>query len=248
MTIVKKIKKITLITLVGFSCFTGCSLPFEPELSTIEFELDARMEVDLNGYYHLTLDTTKWQTTHRISGHVYRDGESVNVLKFGWGSSHYWIVGDEFGYFVTNTGLTDNGTYVGYDTTFVDWFSGYEVPIVNGSSYSRMDGEVNTMIAPVKTMRGDTEFMNKLNDVLVEKIEEATNIAQDAPEIIKQEFDTLKESIIEEAERMEYEMSNQNNNQTSKTNQDSKITKALTEIEDINEGIERLNKILNQLI
>ena len=104
LTIVKKIKKITLITLVGFSCFTGCSLPFEPELSTIEFELDARMEADSNGYYHLTLDTTKWQTTHRISGHVYRDGESVNVLKFGWGSSHYWIVGDEFGYFVTNTG------------------------------------------------------------------------------------------------------------------------------------------------
>ena len=71
LTIVKKINKITLITLVGFSCFTGCSLPFEPELSTIEFELDARMEVDLNGYYHLTLDTTKWQTTHRISGHVF---------------------------------------------------------------------------------------------------------------------------------------------------------------------------------
>ena len=92
------------------------------------------------------------------------------------------------------------------------------------------------------------KITEKLNDVLVEKIEEATNIAQDAPEIIKQEFDTLKESIIEEAERMEYEMSNQNNNQTSKTNQDSKITKALTEIEDINEGIERLNKILNQLI
>jgi len=92
------------------------------------------------------------------------------------------------------------------------------------------------------------KITEKLNDVLVEKIEEATNIAQDAPEKIKQEFDTLKESIIEEAERMEYEMCNQNNNQTSKTNQDSTITKALTEIEDINEGIERLNKRLNKLI
>ena len=39
----------------------------------------------------------------------------------------------------------------------------------------------------------------KLNDILVEKIEEATNIAQDAPEILKKEFDSLKESIIEEA-------------------------------------------------
>ena len=40
----------------------------------------------------------------------------------------------------------------------------------------------------------------KLNEILVEKIEEATNIAQDAPEIIKKEFDNLKESIIEEAQ------------------------------------------------
>jgi len=92
------------------------------------------------------------------------------------------------------------------------------------------------------------KLTEKLNEVLAEKIEEATNIAQDAPEIIKKEFDILKESIIEEAARMEYEMSTKNNNQDYKTNQDSTITKALTEIEDINEGIERLNKILNKLI
>ena len=43
----------------------------------------------------------------------------------------------------------------------------------------------------------------KLNEILVEKIEEATHIAQDAPEILKKEFDSLKESIIEEASRLE---------------------------------------------
>ena len=32
----------------------------------------------------------------------------------------------------------------------------------------------------------------KFNEILVEKIEEATNIAQDVPEIIKKEFDNLK--------------------------------------------------------
>jgi len=37
----------------------------------------------------------------------------------------------------------------------------------------------------------------KLNEILVDKIEEATNIAQDAPEILKKEFDSLKESIID---------------------------------------------------
>ena len=92
------------------------------------------------------------KTPHRLSGNVYRDGESVNVLKFGWGSNHYWIIGDDFGYFIANTKerLNDNGTYVGYDTTYVDWFDGYTVPIVNGSSYSNMDGEVNTMLQPYK--------------------------------------------------------------------------------------------------
>ena len=92
------------------------------------------------------------------------------------------------------------------------------------------------------------KLTEKLNEVLAEKIEEATNIAQDAPEIIKKEFDILKESIVEEAARMEYEMSTKNNNQDYNSTQDSTITKALTEIEDINEGIERLNKILNKLI
>ena len=92
------------------------------------------------------------------------------------------------------------------------------------------------------------KITEKLNEVLVGKIEEATNVAQDVPEIIKKEFGTLKESIIEEAARMEYEMSTKNNNQTSTTNEEPKITNALKEIEEITEGIGRLNKILNKLI
>ncbi len=92
------------------------------------------------------------------------------------------------------------------------------------------------------------KITEKLSEALVGKIEEATNVAQYAPEKIKKEFETLKESIIEEAAKMKYEMSPQDNNQTSKTDQDPTITKALKEIEDINEGIERLNKTLNKLI
>ena len=42
-----------LISLTGFNLFIGCSLPFKPELSTIEFVL-CSMEKDSNGYYHLT--------------------------------------------------------------------------------------------------------------------------------------------------------------------------------------------------
>jgi len=84
----------------------------------------------------------------------------------------------------------------------------------------------------------------KLSEILVEKIEEATNIAQDAPEILKKEFDSLKESIIEEASRKE-KSENIQENEYANTYQDSKIKRALNEIEDINKQIDLLNKTTN---
>ena len=87
----------------------------------------------------------------------------------------------------------------------------------------------------------------KLNNILVEKIEEATNIAQDVPEILKKEFDSLKESIIEEASRME-KAENIQENESTNTDPDSKITKALNEIEGINKQIDLFNKIINNQI
>ena len=81
----------------------------------------------------------------------------------------------------------------------------------------------------------------KLNEVLAEKIEEATNIAQDAPEILKKEFDILKESIMEEASRME-KSDNFQENETTNTYQNSKIKIALNEIEIINKQIDLFNK------
>ena len=87
----------------------------------------------------------------------------------------------------------------------------------------------------------------KLNDILVEKIGEATNIAQDAPEILKKEFDSLKESIIEEASKME-KAENIQENESSNTYQDFKIKKALNEIESINKQIDLFNKAINNQI
>ena len=84
----------------------------------------------------------------------------------------------------------------------------------------------------------------KLNEILVDKIEEATNIAQDAPEILKKEFDSLKESIIEEASRME-KAENIKENQTVKTDQYPEIKEALDEIEVINKQIKLLNEKIN---
>jgi len=88
----------------------------------------------------------------------------------------------------------------------------------------------------------------KLNEIVVEKIEEATNIAQDAPEIIKKEFDSLKEAIIEEAARMEKKESKNINTDTSESNQDSNLSKVLKEIEEIKEKIKQFNMKMNNTI
>ena len=87
----------------------------------------------------------------------------------------------------------------------------------------------------------------KFNEILVEKIEEASNIAQDAPEILKKEFDSLKESIIEEASRMEKDENIQENESTN-TYEDYKIKKALNEIEGINKQIDLFNKTISNEI
>ena len=87
----------------------------------------------------------------------------------------------------------------------------------------------------------------KLNEILVDKIEEATNIAQDAPEILKKEFDSLKESIIEEASRLE-KAENIKENESTNSYKDFKLKKALNEIEGINKQIDLFNKTLNNQI
>ena len=88
----------------------------------------------------------------------------------------------------------------------------------------------------------------KLNEIVVEKIEEASNIAQDIPEKIKKEFDTLKEAIIEEAARMENEVSQSRNADNSESNQDPYLSEVLKEIKDIKGKIDHFNKRMNNTI
>jgi len=124
------------------------------EVEEIRIELNTRLDVDDNGYYHLELGES-WQTLHRLSGTVYLNDQPLEVLKVQWESSHYWYLGDTLGYIV-NRYLNDQGIYVSVDTSYVVGFDGMEVPTVNCCSYSNADGEINTMFAPVQSMEGDT--------------------------------------------------------------------------------------------
>ena len=88
----------------------------------------------------------------------------------------------------------------------------------------------------------------KLNKIVVEKIEEASNIAQDVPEKIKKEFETLKDAIIEEAARMENELSKKEDSETSKSYQNQNLSKVLEEIQEIKEKINQFNLKMNNRI
>ena len=127
----------------------------DKNVDEIVFNLEPRLDQDVNGYYHLELNPSSFQTLHRLSGHTYLNGEPLDVMKFNWESSHFWMLGDTLGYFI-HRGLTDDLEYVSYDTTYMIGFNDFVVPTINCCSYSNSDGEVNTMFSPVWTMRYDT--------------------------------------------------------------------------------------------
>ena len=146
-----------LFIILFYSMFAACSTGDMPTPLGHEFEIDARLDIDSNGYYHLELGQD-WQTLHRISGSVSPVEDDWALTKVYWTSSHYWLLGDTLGYIVhQNWTLNDNGyMYTTNDTSYVTWFEGYEVPTINETCYSTNDGEINIMFAPVQSMRGDT--------------------------------------------------------------------------------------------
>ena len=67
-------------------------------------------------------------------------GNPVNAIKFGWGSNFFWLLNNPVGYvYFTDSGIYQP-IYKSKDISFVTEISGWEVPIVNSSSYSDMDG------------------------------------------------------------------------------------------------------------
>ena len=74
--------------LVVFGCDELTNNNDEDEVEVV-FNLEPRLDQDENGYYHLELNPTTFQTIHRLSGHIYGDGQPLDVVKFNWESFHY---------------------------------------------------------------------------------------------------------------------------------------------------------------
>ena len=114
---------------------------------------------DQNGLYHLKITTIGTPQSHRVTGRILVNGrEPYPNEKISFESNLYWWLrkGD--------TTATITQAYVNYFTgqyTIVNlppMIANKDelVPTTNKSSYSGKGGEVNTIIAPIREMIGDT--------------------------------------------------------------------------------------------
>lgn len=144
----------------------GCEPDIINPTPTYEFSIDSvltetgmkSLDVDANGYYLLDLQTTSdyKQTIRRITGRVLKDSlEPTPPEVIEWESSHTWLTGNDTGYYIRRV-INYLGQWVNVDTNYINVPSGLIVPTINPTSISGRDGEINTMIAPIYSMVGDT--------------------------------------------------------------------------------------------
>lgn len=119
-----KIVVLIIALLSVFASLVSCSAEDDILLEEPTLEIDGRLPMDDNGYYHLELTQDTNQTIHTVSGTV---GNTLNLppLKVEWESNLEWV----------------------YQDMLVD--------VTNCCSYV-MDGTVMNVIAPIRTMVGDT--------------------------------------------------------------------------------------------
>ena len=125
-----------------------------------------QLSQDLNGFYELNLDSNSNQTPQRITGKLLRNGKPLKDSQTGnqpkkvnWESNLYWWLQE--GDTVANVTKTYINEFTGeLDTINLPPIINYRdilVPTINSSSYTNQNtGIVNTVIAPIYEMKGDT--------------------------------------------------------------------------------------------
>jgi hypothetical protein len=121
---------------------------------------------DQNGLYHLKITTVGSSQSHRVVGKILVNGkEPFPSERVNFESNLYWW-------------LRQGDTTATITQAYVNYFTGQYtiinlppmiankdelVPTTNGSSYSGKAGEVNTVIAPIREMIGDTMVLKAIH-------------------------------------------------------------------------------------
>ena len=87
------------------------------------------------------------------------------------------------------------------------------------------------------------KISERLNKTFIGKVEEAANVAQEVPEILKKEIEELRDEIINEAKRLE-EIDSDDNFRKTKVSLNPKFEQSLEKIESIKTYLENLNDLL----
>jgi len=124
----------------------------------IEMSIDTRLPKDSNGYSIFNLYSTQTQNIHTISGSIRVNGRIPNEPreKVEWESSHYWVLkqGEDIGMIYRRTWRGLGWQIV--DSIKVINLKTSQVPTINSVCYNSADGSINTVIAPMWNMKGDT--------------------------------------------------------------------------------------------
>ena len=123
--------------------YIGCESPVSnSEVIEHEFRVFSETLVkDSNSYYHMSLNPGVNQTFNTLTAYT----TSEMIQKVGWYTEESW-------------------TYTHFNG------EDFEVPLVNGASYTDIIGEAHTVFAPIYEMLGDTI------KVYAEYIDENTNL------------------------------------------------------------------------
>jgi len=122
--------------------YIGCESPVSNEIVEHEFRVFSETLVkDSNSYYHMSLNPGVNQTFNTLTAYT----TSESIQKVGWYTEESW-------------------TYTHFNG------EDFEVPLVNGASYTDVIGEAHTVFAPIYEMLGDTI------KVYAEYIDENTNL------------------------------------------------------------------------
>ena len=145
-----------LLGLILITFFSSCSKDVFNK--KVELNIDTRLPKDQNGYSVFNLYSTQTQNIHTISGSIRVNGRIPNEPreKVEWESSHYWVLkqGEDIGMIYRRTWrglgwqIVDSIKVVNLKTS--------QVPTINSVCYNSADGSINTVIAPMWNMKGDT--------------------------------------------------------------------------------------------
>jgi len=121
---------------------------------------------DANGIYHLKLVTGLNQQPHRITGRILINGkEPIPAEKIEFESNLSWWLkeGDTVAYITKAYINYFTGQYTIIKLPPLITSKDEMVGTVNTASYSGTKGELNTIIAPIGTMKGDTMIIKAFN-------------------------------------------------------------------------------------